>query len=190
MLFQTCMKFYLRLSSKEDILKNVGNQTVSGSHWLPLYFFLYYWSQWLPSTVQLHTFFKMYSFVFNRRKKLRTILLSGWDVSHSLYPPLSRTMCFCVAPPGGDHRWRLHGGVGPSCEERETARTRDRPHVSGSAGGRSLLSNAPPTRPAAPPTHRHPQRWGSRVMKVFNRVQVQHRAVWPLWGHICLLMAD
>ncbi len=27
------------LSTKEDILKSVGNQTVDGSHWLPLYFF-------------------------------------------------------------------------------------------------------------------------------------------------------
>ncbi|KAL0165540.1 hypothetical protein M9458_037384, partial [Cirrhinus mrigala] len=58
----------------------------------------------------------------------------------------------------GDHRRRVHGGVGSSCEEWETARARDRSHVSGSAGGRSFLSNPPPTQPAAPPTHWHPQR--------------------------------
>ncbi len=34
-LFQTCVTFFLLLSTKEDILKNVGNQTVDGSHWLP-----------------------------------------------------------------------------------------------------------------------------------------------------------
>ncbi len=33
-LFQTCMSFFLLLSTKEDILKNVGNQTVDGIHWL------------------------------------------------------------------------------------------------------------------------------------------------------------
>ncbi len=32
-MFQTCMSFFLLLSTK-DILKNVGNQTVAGSHWL------------------------------------------------------------------------------------------------------------------------------------------------------------
>ncbi len=32
MSFQTCMDFFLLLNTKEDILKNVGNQTVDGSH--------------------------------------------------------------------------------------------------------------------------------------------------------------
>ncbi len=42
------------------ILKNVGNQTVSGPHWL----FPYYRSQWGPSTVWLCTF---YSFFYVNR---------------------------------------------------------------------------------------------------------------------------
>ncbi len=32
----SCSKL-LQLNAKEDILKNVGNQTVAGSHWIPLY---------------------------------------------------------------------------------------------------------------------------------------------------------
>ncbi len=32
---QTYMNFCLLLNIKEDILKNVGNQTADGSHWLP-----------------------------------------------------------------------------------------------------------------------------------------------------------
>ncbi len=34
-LFQTCMSFGPLLNTKEDISKNVGNQTVDGSHWFP-----------------------------------------------------------------------------------------------------------------------------------------------------------
>uniref|UniRef100_A0A9J8C861 Zinc finger, FYVE domain containing 21 n=1 Tax=Cyprinus carpio carpio TaxID=630221 RepID=A0A9J8C861_CYPCA len=43
MSFQTCMSFFLLLNTKEEILKNVGNQTVVDSHG-------YYGSQWLPDT--------------------------------------------------------------------------------------------------------------------------------------------
>jgi len=32
-LFQTWMSFFLLLNRKEDILKNVGNQTVDDTHW-------------------------------------------------------------------------------------------------------------------------------------------------------------
>jgi len=35
-LFQTCMSFFLLLNTKEDILKNVGNQTVDSSHLTPI----------------------------------------------------------------------------------------------------------------------------------------------------------
>ncbi len=35
MSFQTCMGFLLMLHIKEDILKNAGNQTIDGPHWLP-----------------------------------------------------------------------------------------------------------------------------------------------------------
>ncbi len=55
----TCMSFF--------ILKNVGNQTFDGSHWLPLCFIPSFGSQWLPS-VWWPTFFKIPSFVFNRTK--------------------------------------------------------------------------------------------------------------------------
>jgi len=29
------MNFFLLLNTKEDLLKNVSNQTVDGPHWLP-----------------------------------------------------------------------------------------------------------------------------------------------------------
>ncbi len=32
-MFQTWMSFFLLMNTKEDMLKNVGNQTVDGSHW-------------------------------------------------------------------------------------------------------------------------------------------------------------
>ncbi len=48
MLLKTWMSFYFVLNTKEDIWKNIGNQTVAGSHWLPCFFCR---SQWLPSTV-------------------------------------------------------------------------------------------------------------------------------------------
>ncbi len=32
--FQAYMSFFLLLNTKEDILENVGNQTVDGTHWL------------------------------------------------------------------------------------------------------------------------------------------------------------
>ncbi len=44
------MSFFLLLNIKKDILKNVGNQTVDGSHRLP-WGKKYYGSQWLPVTV-------------------------------------------------------------------------------------------------------------------------------------------
>jgi len=59
------MNFFLLLNTKEDILKNVGNQTVNGPHWGKKY----YGSQWGPLTVWLPTFFKILSFVFSKRKK-------------------------------------------------------------------------------------------------------------------------
>jgi len=37
------MNFFLLLNTKEDILNYMGNQTVSGPHWLPWYFF---WKPW------------------------------------------------------------------------------------------------------------------------------------------------
>ncbi len=63
---KTCMSFFLVLNTKEDILKNVGNEAVAGSHWLP--YCISILTQRLPSTVWLPTFFKVSSFVFNTRK--------------------------------------------------------------------------------------------------------------------------
>ncbi len=63
------MNVFVLPNTKEDILKNVGNRAVLGHHWLPLYFFSYYGSQWCPKTAWLQTFFKISSFVFSRTKK-------------------------------------------------------------------------------------------------------------------------
>ncbi len=65
MSFQTCTSFFLMLNIKEDILMNAGIQTVDGPHWLPLYFFPNYRSQWGLTTLIFQN-----SFVFNIRKKL------------------------------------------------------------------------------------------------------------------------
>jgi len=64
------MHFFLLLNTNEDIMKNVGNETVDGPHSRKK---KYYGIQWLPSkslTFWLPTFFKISSFVFNRGKKL------------------------------------------------------------------------------------------------------------------------
>ncbi len=60
------------LNTKEDALKNVGNQTVDGSHCVSME--KQYGSQWLPATALLPTFFKASSSVFNTRKKLIQVL--------------------------------------------------------------------------------------------------------------------
>ncbi len=51
MLSQTCINFFLVLNTKEDILKNVGNQKFAGPHWI--------WSHWWPEAVWFPTFFKI-----------------------------------------------------------------------------------------------------------------------------------
>ncbi len=71
------MSFLLLLNIKEDILKNVGNQTVDGPQktilWKSMGHQLFVW---------LHTFFKMSSFMYNRRKKLiqvwNSLIVSKW----------------------------------------------------------------------------------------------------------------
>ncbi len=55
------MIFFILLSTKEDILKVVGDQTVDSSYWLP-----YGKKQY---GMLLPIFFKISSFVLNRRKK-------------------------------------------------------------------------------------------------------------------------
>jgi len=57
-LFQTWMSFFLLLNRKEDILKNVGNQTVDDTHWFPLYYYFFSFNenQWLLSTAWLYQY--------------------------------------------------------------------------------------------------------------------------------------
>jgi len=42
-LFQTCVNFFLLLNTKDDILKNVSNQTVDGPSMVFLFFFFRPW---------------------------------------------------------------------------------------------------------------------------------------------------
>jgi len=59
------MNFFLLLNTKEDILKNLGNQTV-----LAVLFF--HESQWGPSTVWLPTVFKISFFCVQQKKEIHT----------------------------------------------------------------------------------------------------------------------
>lgn len=63
-----------------------------------------------------------------------------------------------MAPPGGDDRRRLHGGVGAAGEERESSRQRDRPYGPRPAGRRPDLQDPPPIRTAAETEDRDTQR--------------------------------
>jgi len=56
------MNFFLLLNTKEEILKNLGNQTV-------LAFLFFHESQWGPSTVCISTVFKISFFVCVQWKK-------------------------------------------------------------------------------------------------------------------------
>lgn len=58
-------------------------------------------------------------------------------------------VCVAVAPPGGDHRRRLHGGVRVASEERKAARQRDNTHGPRPAGRCPNLQDPPPTRATA-----------------------------------------
>ncbi len=72
------MSFFLLLSTKEDILKNVSNQTIDGSHWLPCYCF-YYVRQWLPSTV-------LSKMTVMRKQQLRKqLIIAKWIFLHKLF---------------------------------------------------------------------------------------------------------
>ncbi len=68
--------FILVLNTKEDILKNVGNQTAGLVTQTDFHFlFSYYQSQCGPATVWLPTFFKISYFVFSTRIKINTGLV-------------------------------------------------------------------------------------------------------------------
>jgi len=55
------------MNTKEHILKNVGNQTVHGRHWI----------YWLLSTVRLPTFFKIYSVLQKKTNNMGLEQLEG-----------------------------------------------------------------------------------------------------------------
>ncbi len=56
MLFQTCMRFFILLNTKEDILINAGNQTVTMA---TIVFCPYYESQNISNMVTLHVILVM-----------------------------------------------------------------------------------------------------------------------------------
>ncbi len=67
----------LVLNTKDDILKIVGNQTVSppvfSPPWSPMTLIVENkGSHWGPATVWLHTFFKIFYFVFSTRIQINT----------------------------------------------------------------------------------------------------------------------
>jgi len=66
------MSFFLLLNTKGYILKNDWNQTVLLFGTIDFHSRKkkYYGSQWCPKTVWFQSFFKIYSFVFSRRKKV------------------------------------------------------------------------------------------------------------------------
>jgi len=97
MLLQSCMDcFFLLLNIKEDILKNVGNQTVDE----PIDFHNRKNNTievFGPSTVWLQIFFKISSFVFIRRKKLTHF----WVNYPFLRAPPNTVSCFLLPRPHG-----------------------------------------------------------------------------------------
>jgi len=68
-------EFLSMVEHKWRYFKECLFQKVDGSHWLPFLF------SWVPSTYAVvSAFFKIYSFVFNRRKKLIQIWNNmGWE---------------------------------------------------------------------------------------------------------------
>jgi len=77
-LLQTCMSFFLLLNTKEDILENDWNFGTIDFHSV---FFFFYGRQWCQTTVWFQSFFKISSFVFNRRKKLIQVICNKLRVS-------------------------------------------------------------------------------------------------------------
>ncbi len=71
-MFQTCLTFFLLCNIREDILKNVGNQTVSVS----IDFHCMDKECNGTETIRLPTFFKISSLMLHRRKKVRQV----WNI--------------------------------------------------------------------------------------------------------------
>ncbi len=62
------MHFFLMLNIKGDILKNAGNQTVDGPHWIPYDLFPYMEVNGDQQLFGSSRFFKISSFAFNKRQ--------------------------------------------------------------------------------------------------------------------------
>lgn len=65
-----------------------------------------------------------------------------------IYLSIHQNICYRYLyhpfPAGGDHRGRLHGGVGAASEERHHTHTGDRQDVPRSAAGGEILQDPPP----------------------------------------------
>ncbi len=78
---QTCMHFFLLWEKKDDILKNAGNQTFS----VPIDFRSILCSYNGTETVWLQIFFKISSFMFHRRKRVRFRMKIMSELSFLVY---------------------------------------------------------------------------------------------------------
>jgi len=68
-LFQTCMNFFLLLNTKEDILKNVGNQTVDHFPLTSIVWGKILWNSMGTINCLVTDILQNFLFVFSRRKK-------------------------------------------------------------------------------------------------------------------------
>ncbi len=87
MLSQTCINFCLVLNTKEDILKNVGNQTVAGPHWFWYYRKKSYGSQWTSNCLVFHV---LQNSIYVQQKKethsgLKQLLSKLWYKNKTLW---------------------------------------------------------------------------------------------------------
>lgn len=77
---------------------------------------------------------------------------------------------------GGDHWWRLHGGVRSARAERETPRPRDRRDVTGIARASENVQDPTQTQRPAETQDRYPHRWDEMLVRVHMQFS-QWRAV-------------
>ncbi len=86
-------EFLSYVEHKKSILKNAGNQTVDGPHWLPYYLYPFCGSQWGSTTVWYFKVLQNIFFCVHIRKKLipvwmtwewindDNIFIFGWTIS-------------------------------------------------------------------------------------------------------------
>jgi len=115
----------------------------------------------------------MYKYIYSKRigdqgQRSRRLIWTMFHISSSSIT--EEFPCVLKAapprPPGGDHRWCLHGGVRVARQKWKAARPRDRPHGARPAGRRAHLQDLPPGGAAAEAPHWHPQRWGHKCVLV------------------------